>query len=167
MDLNHPYMITVVIILLLGGCASNSSDSTPSTHSSTQSELPTRSEEATAPTPSGGSTDSSVMTVAPDDRLVITKVFNGTITVSMYEYRGTPMRNKTSTITPDGEPVSSVTFGSNDTGILRITDFEPDGIIVVSTKDKIIWRELIHSYDHYRIYIGSTGDVEVREHSVV
>lgn len=150
----RPATCLLIGILVIAGCSaapvgSDGTDATPS------------------PTPpeTGTPTEEEHHTIEPDERLVISKLIDENVTVSMYEPSGTS--NATSTATPEGEELASVTYGPDEKGDIHVTEFEPDGHIVIAIEGEIVWQGLVYPFTYYKLSIDSNGDVRVVEGAVI
>lgn len=141
-------LVAVVALLLVAGCVSSPGDPGPA------------ADDGTTPTTED---DPSFPTAEPADRLEIHSSVDRNITVAMYENLSRPIPNTTAAIA--AEPVTSVTYDPEPGEVIRVTEFELDGWVVVSMGGRVIWNETIYSSDSYEISIGPNGNVEVLSHS--
>lgn len=145
-------IVVTVLAVTLSGCTT-----LPAGQNGDSPESPSTQPTNDPLTPSGPST------VAPNNRLIITKYFDKTVYISMYEHTDGDIPDSNETRTPTGEKLASTTFGPNETGELRVTEFEIDGLIVISTDDGIKWQGLIQPPEQYQIQIDAQGNVTLED----
>lgn len=89
--------------------------------------------------------------VRPADRLVLYASRSLTVTVTMYADQSKTTEK------------ASVTYSLNEGETRHVTEFTPDGWIVLSMDGEVIWEKQVTSADHYKLSL-TEGKATISEH---
>ena len=157
MKQRHALLVLVVLFAGLSGC-----------NFGTQTETPTPAPETNTPdltTDVSTQTDRPPVTeaetphqFAPDDRLVIDKQYNGSVTVRVFDSQAAYNRSQSNE--GSAQNVSPVRYPDERRDEIHVSAVEVDGYVVLETESGTVWESPIDPYTRYQLRIHEDGSIE-------
>lgn len=159
-------VVTILLVMSVAGCNQPDAGASPTDQPNLETQTTDNPGSDDTQTPHTTAATEHP-TIEPRERLTIHSDTNENLSIALYQYTDSgPPPNSTEIEPANWRLVDSVTY-SDPQGTFSVTEFEPNGRIIIKMDDRVIWDEQVEPFEQYRLRISETGEVEVTEYRVL